>query len=344
MKVSNIFIGTPQSFYAGIAVLISFIVVSIAIIFGKTKLSVSNKIGAILLLLVVSAPGVLFSLFQLTCLVTGSGRNNQRWWCSVYAWIISALLIVYSILVVAISIMSIITRKNIEKFADSNFSTSAEATAAIKSALAAAKASKSVDEQAAYRAQATQYAQVAKSLKLQEDQTAAAEASAAAKVAAAAKEAADKIAADKAAAEKISAAQSAAEQAAAANAIAAASALIAQQDQANKVSSQNTSSEQGVPVAGNTDVYSTAASVSDIGVTTASAVPIEVRGNSAKTVDTSANSAVVATNQTATLDTSANAAVVATNQTATLDTSSNSNIIATNQASSANVAGNASLR
>jgi NADH:ubiquinone oxidoreductase subunit 6 (subunit J) len=127
--LSSIFVGSPQSKYAGIAVLISLTIVSIAILFGnRDSLPLSQKIGAVLLLILVSAPGVLFSLFQLTCLVTGAGRNNQRWWCSVYAWIITALLIVYSILLVAVAVLSVstgsavigdLTNYNIEKFEDS---------------------------------------------------------------------------------------------------------------------------------------------------------------------------------------------------------------------------------
>jgi hypothetical protein len=127
--LSNIFVGSLQSKYAGIAVLISLTIVSITILFGnRNSLPLSQKIGAVLLLILVSAPGVLFSLFQLTCLVTGAGRNNQRWWCSVYAWIITALLIVYSILLVAVAVLSVstgsavigdLTNYNIEKFEDS---------------------------------------------------------------------------------------------------------------------------------------------------------------------------------------------------------------------------------
>jgi hypothetical protein len=127
--LSNIFVGSLQSKYAGIAVLISLTIVSITILFGnRDSLPLSQKIGAVLLLILVSAPGVLFSLFQLTCLVTGAGRNNQRWWCSVYAWIITALLIVYSILLVAVAVLSVstgsaligdLTNYNIEKFEDS---------------------------------------------------------------------------------------------------------------------------------------------------------------------------------------------------------------------------------
>jgi hypothetical protein len=120
--------GAPQSKYAGMAVIFAIIVVSISILFGKDSLPLSQKLGAILLLIIVSAPGILFSLFQLTCLVTGAGFRNQRWWCNAYAWIITALLVIYSVLLISIAILSIstnskvisdLTNYNVENFANS---------------------------------------------------------------------------------------------------------------------------------------------------------------------------------------------------------------------------------
>ena len=128
MTFNSIFMGAPQSKYAGMAVIFAIIVVSISILFGKDSLPLSQKLGAILLLIIVSAPGILFSLFQLTCLVTGAGFRNQRWWCSAYAWIITALLVVYSVLLISIAILSIstnskvisdLTNYNVENFANS---------------------------------------------------------------------------------------------------------------------------------------------------------------------------------------------------------------------------------
>ena len=128
MNLTSIFTGVPQSRYAGLAVLLAIVVVSISILFGKESMPLSQKIGAILLLIIVSAPGILFSLFQLTCLVTGAGIRNQRWWCGAYAWIITALLVVYSVLLVAVSILSISTDSkvikdltgNVENFENAN--------------------------------------------------------------------------------------------------------------------------------------------------------------------------------------------------------------------------------
>ena len=115
MSFTNIFVGVPQSKYAASAVIFAIIAVSISILFGKDEMPLGQKIGAIILLILVSLPGVLYSLFQLTCLVSGAGVRNQRWWCSVYAWIISALLIVYSILLIAIAVLSVFTGSKVVK-------------------------------------------------------------------------------------------------------------------------------------------------------------------------------------------------------------------------------------
>jgi hypothetical protein len=113
MGLQQIFVGVPQSKYAALAILVAILAVSISVLFGKESMPLSQKIGAILLLILVTLPGILYSLFQLTCLVTGAGVNNKRWWCAVYAWLISALLIVYSVLLIAIAILSIFSGKNI---------------------------------------------------------------------------------------------------------------------------------------------------------------------------------------------------------------------------------------
>jgi len=113
MGLQQIFVGVPQSKYAALAIFVAILAVSVSVLFGKESMPLSQKIGAILLLILVTLPGILYSLFQLTCLVTGAGVNNKRWWCAVYAWLISALLIVYSVLLIAIAILSIFSGKNI---------------------------------------------------------------------------------------------------------------------------------------------------------------------------------------------------------------------------------------
>ena len=103
----SVFFGVPQSRYAALAILLAIIVVSLSILFSKDTIPVGQKFGFILLILLVSLPGLALSLFQLTCIVTGSGFRNKRWWCTAYAWIISAVMIFYAIVLVFAAVMSI---------------------------------------------------------------------------------------------------------------------------------------------------------------------------------------------------------------------------------------------
>ena len=102
----SVFVGVPQSRYAALAILLAIVVVALAILFGKDTVPVSQKFGFIFLVFLVSLPGLALSLFQLTCIVTGSGANNKRWWCSIYAWVISAIMIFYAVLLVVAAVTS----------------------------------------------------------------------------------------------------------------------------------------------------------------------------------------------------------------------------------------------
>lgn len=107
MAFSSIFIGAPQSKYAALAILAAVLVVSFTLLFGKDPIPFTQKLAFVMLLFLVSLPGVLMTLFQMTCLVTGAGFRNQRWWCGAYAWIITVLLVVYCVLLIAVAIMSL---------------------------------------------------------------------------------------------------------------------------------------------------------------------------------------------------------------------------------------------
>ena len=103
----SIFVGVPQSRYAALAILLAIVVVALVILFGKDSIPISQKFGFIFLVFLVSLPGLALSLFQLTCMVTGSGANNKRWWCNIYAWVISAIMIFYAVLLVVAAVTSI---------------------------------------------------------------------------------------------------------------------------------------------------------------------------------------------------------------------------------------------
>lgn len=109
----DIFTGSAQSRYAGLAIIMAVIVVSLVILFGKDNIPFSQKFSFVLLIFLISLPSILLSLFQLTCLVKGTGTNNQRWWCGTYAWIVSAILIIYCILLVFVAVTALITGEKV---------------------------------------------------------------------------------------------------------------------------------------------------------------------------------------------------------------------------------------
>ena len=108
MSLLSPFIGSPQSRYAAIAIMLAIGAVSIAILFGADAMPLSQKFFFVLLILLLSIPGILLSLLQLTCLVTGAGSENKRWWCSLYSWLMSAFVIVYSIVIIVVAVQSLI--------------------------------------------------------------------------------------------------------------------------------------------------------------------------------------------------------------------------------------------
>ena len=118
--LANMFFGVPQSQYAALAILIAIVVVSVTILFSDSPVPVSQKFGFVLMVFLVSLPGLALSLFQLTCIVTGAGANNKRWWCSLYAWVLSAIMIFYSILLIIAAIMSLTSKKK-ESFGIESF-------------------------------------------------------------------------------------------------------------------------------------------------------------------------------------------------------------------------------
>jgi len=114
-ELSSIFVGVPQSRYAALAILIAIVVVALTIMFGDSPVPMSQKFGFVLMVFLISLPGLALSLFQLTCIVTGAGANGKNWWCSVYAWVLSAIMIFYAVLLVIAAIMSL-SSKNAEGF------------------------------------------------------------------------------------------------------------------------------------------------------------------------------------------------------------------------------------
>ncbi len=115
MGLMNVFVGAPQSKFAAIAIFFAIAVVAFAILIGKEPIPMGQRFMFILIMFLVSLPGLLVTLFQLTCLVTGAGLKNQRWWCSLYAWIGSVLIILYSVILVVAAVMSMLQGQSMMK-------------------------------------------------------------------------------------------------------------------------------------------------------------------------------------------------------------------------------------
>jgi hypothetical protein len=125
----SIFMGVPQSKIAGTAILVAVVVVALSILFGKEPIPLTQKFVIILVMFLLALPAILLSLFQINCLVTGAGLKNQRWWCGLYAWVISVMVVFYCVMLVIVGLLSYSDDKkvvaqekfrNMQKFANIN--------------------------------------------------------------------------------------------------------------------------------------------------------------------------------------------------------------------------------
>jgi len=107
----DVFFGTPQSLYASYAIIAAIITICITIMLTGTEIPFANRFLFIFLTILMLIPSVFLILFQITCMVTG-GTKDTRWWCWLYAWIVSAFIIVYCIFVIIISFSSLFTYTN----------------------------------------------------------------------------------------------------------------------------------------------------------------------------------------------------------------------------------------
>ena len=111
MNILDIFFGTSQSKYAAFAIFSAIIAVCLLILFNSTDISISKRFTIVFFIILASIPSILFTLFELTCLVTG-GTRKSNWWCYYFAWIIAAILIIYSIIVIISVFISLFTYNN----------------------------------------------------------------------------------------------------------------------------------------------------------------------------------------------------------------------------------------
>jgi hypothetical protein len=97
--LTDVFFGTDQSKYAAIAIFITIAILCFFILFSSTDITVGERFIIIFFILLTAVPSILFSLFELTCIVTG-GNRNARWWCYWLAWFISIIIILYCLLII----------------------------------------------------------------------------------------------------------------------------------------------------------------------------------------------------------------------------------------------------
>ena len=113
-NILKILFGVPQSQYAAIAFIISCIVCTTIIIINNNNMALYDKFIIIFIAFIISLPGVALTFLQLTCIVTGAGANNTRWWCNIYAWVLSIIIIFYAICLIVSVFIPINNYKSID--------------------------------------------------------------------------------------------------------------------------------------------------------------------------------------------------------------------------------------
>ena len=98
-NLSDVFLGSEQSKYAGIALFITILIICLSILFTSSKIPIEQRIVFVIFILIITIPSILMSLFELTCIVTG-GNYNTRWWCWVLAWVLAVMIIFYCIMII----------------------------------------------------------------------------------------------------------------------------------------------------------------------------------------------------------------------------------------------------
>ena len=71
VNISDVFIGTQQSRWAGFAIFSTIIAICLFILFTSTDVSIGQRFSIVLFIILVSLPSILMTLFELTCIVTG---------------------------------------------------------------------------------------------------------------------------------------------------------------------------------------------------------------------------------------------------------------------------------
>ena len=98
-NLSDVFLGSDQSRFAGIALFITILIICLAILFTSSKIPIEQRIVFVIFILIITIPSILMSLFELTCIVTG-GNYTTRWWCWALAWFLAIMIVFYCIMII----------------------------------------------------------------------------------------------------------------------------------------------------------------------------------------------------------------------------------------------------
>jgi hypothetical protein len=108
MSVFDYFIGTQQSKYASIAIIITILFICVGILVANSDVPFANRLGIVGFVILVSIFPVALSLFELTCIVTG-GKGQSVNLCNYYAWFITIIVIIYCFILVLVIVSSMFT-------------------------------------------------------------------------------------------------------------------------------------------------------------------------------------------------------------------------------------------
>ena len=113
-KLVNAVIGSTQSKYAAMILSITVFLLCMSILFMESDYTFGKKLFAILLILLMLLPGLILTLVEITCIVTGA-QNGKNWWCSLLAWVIAIFIFIYCIMILVTSVNSHYTYKTAGK-------------------------------------------------------------------------------------------------------------------------------------------------------------------------------------------------------------------------------------
>jgi len=122
----KVIVGSTQSKYAAWAIALTILVLCISVLVMQTDVPIGKRLLGVLFMILITVPGVVLSLIELTCLVTG-GSWKTNWWCWLLAWVIAIIVIVWCFVIIATTFNSIFTYSSAtKKIKESSVSASEE--------------------------------------------------------------------------------------------------------------------------------------------------------------------------------------------------------------------------